>query len=115
MHILAKINSSNIVEEILDLDQSCQNLSEQELIDKLNLSGNWKLGDTEALFGNGFRKNCPQIRFSFDAARDAFVWPKRYQSWTLNEDTCDWNPPTPRPDGHNHFWSEDLKSWQEST
>ena len=114
MHILAKINPNNVVEEILNLDDSSQSLNEQELIGKFNLSANWKLGDSEALFGVGFRKNCPHVGFIFDSQRDAFIWPKRHQSWTLNEETCDWNPPTPRPEGHNYFWNEETKNWEES-
>jgi hypothetical protein len=55
MHILAKINSNNIVEEILNLEESCQNLNEQHLINKFHLTGNCKLGDDASLFGQGFR------------------------------------------------------------
>lgn len=112
MHILAKINSSNIVEEILNLDQSCQNLNEQQLIDKFHLTGNWKLGDDSVLFGQGFRKNFPQVGFSFDAAKDAFIWPKRYESWILNEATFDWEPPIPKPNTGYYVWKEQLNNWE---
>ena len=84
MYILAKINSSNTVEEIFNLDESCQNLNEQQLIEKFRLTGNWKLGHENSIFGQGFRKNFPRVGFSFDASKDAFIWSKRYESWIVN-------------------------------
>jgi len=112
MYILAKINSSNTVEEILNIGESFQNLNEQQLIEKFSLSGNWKLGHENSIFGQGFRKNFPQIGFSFDESKDAFVWPKRYQSWILNETTFDWNAPIPKPNDGYYAWREALSNWE---
>jgi hypothetical protein len=51
---------------------------------------------------------------TYDETRDAFIRPQPFPSWTLNEDTCDWNPPTPFPDdGKKYIWNEETTSWEE--
>lgn len=60
------------------------------------------------------RKNYAGIGFKYDRARDAFIPPQDFPSWTLNEDTCLWEPPTPRPlDGLPYRWDEPTLSWVE--
>ena len=62
--------------------------------------------------GTPYRKNYAGIGYTFDAARDAFIPPKPYASWVLNEDTCLWDAPVPYPDdGAQHTWNEDTTSW----
>ena len=63
--------------------------------------------------GTPFRKNYATIGGTYDPVRDAFIGPKPYPSWTtLNEDTCDWDPPSPRPDTEKGiYWDEDTLSW----
>ena len=65
--------------------------------------------------GVAFRKNHATIGGIYDPVRDAFIGPKPYPSWTtLNEDTCEWQPPSPRPESENpHYWDEDTLSWVE--
>ena len=64
--------------------------------------------------GTPLRKNYAGIGYSYDAGRDAFIPPKPYNSWTLDEDTCLWNAPTPMPtDGKIYTWNEDTLSWDE--
>ena len=59
-----------------------------------------------------FRKNYAGIGFSYDPALDAFVPPQPYPSWTLNPDTCWWEPPVPYPtDGKVYSWDESTQSW----
>jgi hypothetical protein len=59
-----------------------------------------------------FRKNYAGIGFRYDPDRDAFIPPQQFPSWTLNEDTCLWEAPTPRPDNVNTYtWDEDTLSW----
>ena len=66
--------------------------------------------------GTPLRKNYAGIGFSYDATRDAFISPKPYASWTLNEDTCLWDAPTPFPtDGKIYVWDEPTTSWVEAT
>jgi hypothetical protein len=63
-----------------------------------------------------FRKNFAGIGYTFDKDRDAFIPPKNYPSWTLNEDTCQWEAPSARPDdGKKYNWNEETTSWDEIT
>jgi hypothetical protein len=57
-----------------------------------------------------FRKNYASVGYAYDEDRDAFIPPKEYESWVLNEETCRWDPPIPRPDGH-YVWEEESQSW----
>tara|TARA_R100001530_G_scaffold82440_1_gene57476 strand:+ start:865 stop:1212 length:348 start_codon:yes stop_codon:yes gene_type:complete len=66
------------------------------------------------LGGTPMRKNFPGIGSSYDKERDAFIPPKPYPSWLLDEDTCRWDAPTPCPDdGKKYYWDEDTTSWVE--
>ena len=60
------------------------------------------------------RKNCAGIGYYYDSIRDAFIPPKPFPSWTLNEDSCLWDSPVPYPnDGKMYTWNEDILNWQE--
>jgi hypothetical protein len=62
--------------------------------------------------GEPFRKNFAGIGFSYDSDKDAFIPPKPYESWVLNEASCRWEAPTPMPnDGNDYIWDEDTTSW----
>ena len=64
--------------------------------------------------GTPYRKNYAGIGYSYDPQRDAFIPPKPFASWGLNESTCLWDPPTPMPtDGKMYRWDEDTTSWVE--
>jgi hypothetical protein len=64
--------------------------------------------------GRPLRKNFAGIGFSYDAGRDAFIPPKPFPSWVLNEDTCLWGSPVPMPtDGKMYTWDEETTSWVE--
>lgn len=61
-----------------------------------------------------FRKNYAGIGFTYDVARDAFIPPKPFPSWLLNETSCLWEAPVPYPtDGKAYVWDEDTVSWKE--
>jgi hypothetical protein len=65
-------------------------------------------------YNGNFRKNYAGVGYTYDQARDAFIPPQPYPSWTLNEDTCLWDAPTPRPeDGKRYSWDEATTSWKE--
>jgi hypothetical protein len=67
-------------------------------------------------YNGNYRKNYAGIGYMYDAERDAFIAPKPYASWILDEDTCQWQAPTPYPtDGKNYYWSEDDLAWTETT
>jgi len=64
--------------------------------------------------GTPLRKNFAGIGFTYDAQRDAFIPPKPFASWTLNESTCLWDAPVPMPnDGKAYKWDESTLSWTE--
>ena len=61
-----------------------------------------------------FRKNYAGIGYYYDSIRDAFIPPKPFPSWTLNEDTCLWQSPIPYPnDGKMYTWNEEIGNWEE--
>ena len=62
--------------------------------------------------GRPLRKNYAGIGFTYDRVRDAFIPPKPYPSWTLNENTCLWDAPTPMPTDDAYYrWDEATTSW----
>lgn len=68
----------------------------------------WK----QTSYNGNFRKNYAGIGYTYDAQRDAFIAPKPYPSWVLNETTCQWEPPVPYPnDGKEYAWDEQTQSW----
>lgn len=80
------------------------------------------LGGVHVLGGVPFRKNYAGIGFSYNVIRDAFIPPKPYASWTLNEETCLWDPPTPMPEDagtgeppKRYAWDEITLSWVDVT
>lgn len=64
-------------------------------------------------YNNNYRKNYAGVGYYFDEARDAFIAPKPFESWLLDEETCRWQAPTPMPaDGQIYRWVEDDLNWQ---
>jgi len=62
--------------------------------------------------GTPFRKNYAGIGYTYDFARDAFIPPKPFNSWTLNENSCLWEAPVAMPDdGQQYSWNEETTSW----
>ena len=71
-------------------------------------------GEPSADQSKALRKNYAGIGYSYDATRDAFIPPKPYASWALDEQTCLWNAPVPYPtDGKRYQWDEATTSWVE--
>ena len=62
------------------------------------------------LGGTPFRKNHAGTGHTYDEDRDAFIPPSPFPSWTLDEETCRWEAPVPRPDGH-YVWNEETQAW----
>jgi hypothetical protein len=62
--------------------------------------------------GTPFRKNYAGIGYTYDSQRDAFIPPKLYNSWILNEQTCLWEAPVARPNDEGRYtWNEETLSW----
>jgi len=71
-------------------------------------------GGVHTLDGTPFRKNYAGIDYKYDEDRDAFIPKQPFNSWTLNEDTCNWEAPSAYPDdGKRYEWNEETTSWEE--
>ena len=123
MSHFAKLGTGNKVTQVLVVSNDIA-LTEQAGVDFLNNLYNtrdvWKqtsyntVGGVHLLGGTPLRKNYAGIGFQYDSVRDAFIPPKPFPSWTLNEDTCQWDSPTPYPDdGKTYEWNEETTSWDE--
>lgn len=72
-------------------------------------------GGVHANGGTPLRKNYAGIGYTYDATRDAFIPPKPFPSWTLNEVTCNWDAPSSMPnDGKLYLWNEEQLAWVEN-
>jgi len=77
-----------------------------------SLGGTWVKTSYNAAT-NGFRKNFAGIGYTYDETRDAFIAPKPYPSWVLDEATCRWDSPIPYPtDGLMYVWDEETTDWK---
>ena len=95
-------------------------VAEQEFIDNLidHERGKWiqtsynTHGGVHSLGGTPLRKNYAGIGFTYDQEKDAFISPKPYPSFILNEDTCLWEAPVAKPtDGQEYKWNETNQTW----
>ena len=126
MASFAKIENNRVltVESVVNEVLKDSNGIEQEQlgIDFLNqlynTNDNWKQtsynthGGVHSNGGIPFRKNHAGIGFTYDENRDAFIPPKPFDSWILNEQTCNWNAPIPYPNDDNQYsWNEETKNW----
>ena len=119
MSHFAQIDNNNVVTRVI--------VAEQPVIDSgaLGEPSNWiqtsyntKGGvhyapnSNEPDGGVALRKNYAGKGFTYDKDRDAFISPKPFESWALNEDTCCWEPPVPYPaDKKRYGWNENGQSW----
>jgi hypothetical protein len=71
------------------------------------------LGGVHSNGGIPFRKNHASIGYTYDEDRDAFIPKKPYNSWILNEQTCNWEAPVVKPnDGNMYNWNEQIQNWE---
>lgn len=104
----AQINDANIVLQVLVTDNDYPNEGYDWLVE--TFGGRW----VQTSYNARIRKNFAGIGFYYDEARDAFIPPKPFESWTLDEETCQWVSPTPYPtDGKLYTWNEELTEWTE--
>jgi hypothetical protein len=113
----AQLDSNNVVTQVIvvgNSDTADANGVEKEHIgaafcERL-FGGNWK----QTSYNGSVRKNYAGVGFTYNAGLDAFVPPKPYASWVLNNDTAQWNAPTPMPtDDKKYSWDEATTSWVE--
>ena len=106
----AFLNADNVVTEVIT------GIDETELIEGLlpeTWYGNFR-GQVckRTSYNNNIRYNYAGIGYTYDTARDAFIAPKPYASWVLDEATCRWTAPVPMPsEGGPWAWDEDTESW----
>ena len=103
MSHFAKINSNNVVTQVI--------VAEQDFINsgKVGDSFLWK----QTSYNNNFRKQYTGIDYTYDKVNDVFITPQPYASWTLDA-SFDWQPPTAFPnDGKKYEWNEDTQAWDE--
>tara|TARA_R100001460_G_scaffold26667_1_gene54005 strand:- start:219 stop:608 length:390 start_codon:yes stop_codon:yes gene_type:complete len=78
-------------------------------------------GKESADQSKALRKNYAGKGFTYDTVKDAFIPPQPYASWTLNDDTCLWEPPIKMPSGSAYKWNEEAhqadntKGWEDTT
>lgn len=129
MSSFAKLNNNNIVEKVESIVNGVikdSNGIEQESIGieflkKLYNEPNavWKqtsyntYGGIHKLGGVPLRKNHAGIGYTYDENKDAFIPPKPFNSWILNEQTCLWEAPVAKPqDSKEYIWNEGIQSWK---
>lgn len=116
----AELDSDNLVIRVVVCDNNDPAGDEGYSWLLNNLGGTWvqtsynTVGGEHLLGGTPFRKNYAGVGYSYDEIRDAFIPSQPFPSWTLNEETCLWEAPTPRPAGSADFsygWDEESLSW----
>ena len=116
----AQIDSNNIVTQVIVIDQETLNTGHWGdpatwIQTSYNTRGGVHYGqDGQPDGGVALRKNYAGIGYTYDPVRDAFIPPRPFESWTLDEDTCLWQSPVPMPqDGKLYAWNEATQSWDE--
>ena len=107
----AKLGAGNIIETVEVVSNEIAT-TEQVGVDFLN--NLYKSRDVwkQTSYNGNIRKNYAGIGWKYDQTRDAFIPPKPYNSWTLNETTCLWEAPVAYPDdGQAYEWNETTKQW----
>jgi len=116
MSHFAQIDKNNIVTRVLVIEQDVVDTGLfGEPSSFVQTSYNTQ-GGVHKLGGTPLRKNYAGIGYTYDVSRDAFIPPKPYNSWVLNESTCLYDAPTPMPtDDKRYSWDESTTSWVEIT
>ena len=120
MSHFAEINNDNIIQRVIVAEQDFINSGAVGEADNwIQTSYNTRGGVHYAPNSNNpdggiaLRKNYAGKGYTYDPTRDAFITPQPYPSWTLDEDSCIWNPPVAHPmDGKGPYhWDEDVRNW----
>jgi hypothetical protein len=108
MSHFAELDDNNVVLRVLVGDNNMPNEGYDWFVE--NLGGRW----VQTSYSGSIRKNFAGMGFTYDEERDAFIAPKPFDSWSLNEDSCRWQSPVPYPqDGRFYIWNEDTLTWIE--
>jgi hypothetical protein len=125
----AEIDENNKVLRVLVVADEHEDNGHHFLSNELNLGGVWIQTSYNTRGGihfnfntneqsldqsKAFRKNFAQIDYTYDEERDAFIAPKPFTKWVLNEETCIWEAPVPYPtDGLTYVWNNNKEEWEE--
>jgi hypothetical protein len=115
----AKLGTGNIVETVIVVSNDIAT-TEQAGVDFINKLYNTRDVWKQTSYNNNIRKNFAGVGYQYDQTRDAFIAPKPFNSWILNEDTCYWESPIPVPqltqeqiDNKDHYgWNEQIQNWE---
>jgi len=114
----AEIDENGVVLRVLVVDNAQENDGQNFLSNTLGLGGTWvktsynTIGGVHTSGGTPFRKNYAGVGYTYDSVRDAFIAPKPYPSWVLNEESCVYEAPVAKPtDGAFYTWNEETTSW----
>ena len=115
----AKLGVGNIVEQVIVVSNDIA-ITEQAGVDFINKLYNTRDVWKQTSYNNNIRKNYAGIGYQYDQTRDAFIPPKPFNSWILNEDTCQWQSPVAKPeltqeqiDNNNYYsWNETILNWE---
>ena len=115
----AELGMDNIVQRVIVVHNNellDENGDEQESLGVAFCNGLFGGTWVQTSYNGNIRKNFAGVGHTYDSTRDAFIAPKTYPSWVLDEDTCRWEAPTPMPtdppEGQQYRWDEDTTSWQ---
>lgn len=112
----AEIDANGVVQrvvvvanaELLDNNGAESEQKGAQFLQSLYGAGVW----VQTSYSASRRKHYAGIGYTYDASRDAFIPPRPFPSWTLNEQSCTWEPPVPRPEGNGLWiWSEETGAW----
>lgn len=114
MSHFAQLDQNDVVIRVLVIEQDVINTGAfGEPASFVQTSFNTR-GGVHLLGGTPLRKNYAGIGYKYDRVRDAFIPPQTFPSWNLNETTCQWEAPTPKPlDGKLYRWDEPTLAWVE--
>jgi hypothetical protein len=114
----AEIDENGVVLRVLVVDNAQENDGQNFLANTLGLGGTWvktsynTVGGVHISGGTPFRKNYAGVGYTYDSSRDAFIAPKPFASWVLNEESCVYEAPVAYPtDGEMYTWNEETTSW----
>ena len=107
----AKLGVGNIIERVEVVSNDIAT-TEQAGVDFLNNLYNTRDVWKQTSYNGNIRKNFAGVGYSYDQTRDAFIAPKPFNSWILNETTCQWEAPVALPDTENKYnWNEINQNW----
>jgi len=113
----AEIDQNNVVLRVIVVENRDTSTPDGVEVESIGVAfcqrlfgGNW----VKTSYNGNIRKNYAGVGFVYDFGRDAFISPKPFNSWVLNENTCQWDAPVAYPDDGKHYlWDESITNWVE--